>query len=235
MSKVTKIIIAVLVAAFAGFTIYSIVSRNKTPKLEGIDYNSVISANDQNGGIGDHVKGNPEAPVLIFEYADYQCPGCANLNPRINKVVEDYAGKVGLVYRSFLLSYHQNGTAAASAAEAASLQGYWKQYADELFATQSEWEDATASERTDLFVKMFEKVSNGVGDTERFKSDMNSGNVKAKIDFDMSIGKAIDVSATPALYIDGEFIDWTKTSNEKEFYDFMHKTIDAKLEAKNAQ
>ena len=106
------------------------------------------------------------------------------------------------------MSYHKNGTAAASAAEAAGLQGYWKPYADKLFAEQSEWEYASASERTELFNKYFTEVTEGKGDLDRFNSDISSDAVSKKISFDMGIGKRVDIEGTPAFYIDGQLIRW---------------------------
>ncbi|MBQ3297061.1 thioredoxin domain-containing protein [Candidatus Saccharibacteria bacterium] len=209
--SVAGVVIGILVVALLGVATYAIIDgNNKATDYNDYDFYSVIEANSNNGNIGDHVKGDPNAPVLIFEYADYQCPGCASINPRINKVVEQLDGKLAVVYRNYLLSYHQNGTAAASAAEAAGLQGYWKEYADKLFSEQSEWEYADTSERTELFNKYFEEVTNGRGDLEKFNSDIASENVSKKINFDMGIGKRIDVQATPAFYVDGQWIKWSE-------------------------
>lgn len=203
------VIIGVAVVAFLAIATYFIIDgNNKATDFNSYDFYSVIEPTKDNGNIGDHVKGNADAPVLIFEYADYQCPGCASINPRVNKVVEELDGKLGVVYRSFLLSYHQNGTAAASAAEAAGLQGYWKPYADKLFEEQVEWEYVSASERTALFDKYFEEVTDGKGDVEKFNQDLASEAVSKKISFDMGIGKRIDVGGTPAFYIDGQLINW---------------------------
>lgn len=203
------VVIGVLVVALLGVATYFIIDgNNKATDFNSYDFYSVIEPTKDNGNIGDHVKGEADAPVLIFEYADYQCPGCASINPRVNKVVEDLDGKLAVVYRSFLLSYHQNGTAAASAAEAAGLQGYWKEYADKLFSEQAEWEYASPSERTEMFNKYFEEVTDGKGDLEKFNQDIASENVSKKISFDMGIGKRIDVGGTPAFYIDGQWINW---------------------------
>ena len=150
------VIVGVIAVVLLGVATFFIVDgNNKATDFNEYDFYSVIEPTKDNGNIGDHVKGNADAPVLIFEYADYQCPGCASINPRVNKVIEELDGKLGVVYRSFLLSYHQNGTAAASAAEAAGLQGYWKEYADKLFEEQAEWEHAAPSKRTELFDKYF--------------------------------------------------------------------------------
>ncbi|MBR2659565.1 thioredoxin domain-containing protein [Candidatus Saccharibacteria bacterium] len=190
---------------------------------------TIIPANEDNGGIGDHVKGSADAPVVMFEYADYQCSGCATANPRVNKLIEEYDGKLAVVYRNFLLSYHQNGTAAASAAEAAGLQGYWKEYADLLFANQSVWASASGDTRTDLFVDLFNAASDGAGDVAKFKSDMNSSEVKKKINFDMGLGQSLDIPGTPSFYIDGERIDMSEISGEDGFLKLLREKIDAKL------
>lgn len=207
--SIMGVIIGIVVVALVGIAAYFVIDgNNKATDFNSYDFYSVIEPTEDNGNIGDHVKGDANAPVLIFEYADYQCPGCASINPRVNKLVEKLNGKLAVVYRSFLLSYHKNGTAAASAAEAAGLQGYWKEYADKLFTEQAEWEYADASERTSLFNKYFEEVTDGRGDLEKFNKDIASEEVSKKISFDMGIGKRIDVGGTPAFYIDGQLINW---------------------------
>ena len=206
------VIIAVAVIAAIGIGTYIVIDGNsKATNYDDYNFYSIIAPDTHNGDIGDHVKGDKNAPVLIFEYADYQCPGCASINSRVNAAVEKSGGKLAVVYRSFLLSYHQNGTAAASAAEAAGLQGYWKEYANALFANQSEWEYASASERTAYFNKYFNDVTGGKGDMDRFKSDIGSDKVSQKIKFDQGIGQRIGVSGTPAFYVDGQKIDWANS------------------------
>ena len=131
------------------------------------------------------------------------------MNPYVNAVVEELEGDLAVVYRNFLLSYHQNGTAAATAAEAAGLQGYWKKYADKLFAEQTEWQYASGSERTAMFKKYFEAVTNGQGDLTKFENDLKSSSISKKISFDMGIAQRIDVGGTPSFYIDGQLIDFS--------------------------
>ncbi len=214
--SVAGVIIGILVVALLGVATWAIVDgNNKATNYQEYDFNTIIEGTKDNGEIGDHVKGDPNAPVLIFEYADYQCPGCASINPRINKLIDQLDGKLAIVYRSFLLSFHQNGTAAASAAEAAGLQGYWKAYADKLFSEQSEWQYASASERTEFFNKYFEEVTDGKGDVAKFNEDIASEAVSKKISFDMGISKRVDVQATPAFYIDGQVIDWGNSDNSE--------------------
>ena len=240
MKKSTLIIIITLIIGFVGLGIY-ISAKNaeekevETANYENYDLYSTISGDETNGGIGDHVKGTVEGvepKVYIYEYADYQCPGCATTNPWMNSILEEYGGKVAVVYRSFLLSYHKNGKAAASAAEAAGLQGYWKEYANLLFSNQGEWEGLTGAGRKEKFIEYFKTISKGTGDEGKFTKDMASEEVAKKVSFDCALGKRIGVSATPAFYIDGEEINWTKDETAQTrsgFISYFKNLIDKKL------
>ena len=240
-------IVGILVVTLIGIAAFSVIDgNNKATNYNDYDFTSIIAPDPHNGNIGDHVKGDPNAPVIIVEYADFQCGYCALMNPRVNKIVEEANGKLAVVYRNYLLSYHQNGTAAASAAEAAGLQGYWKEYTDKLFTNQDEWAYASASERTALFDKYFEEVTDGKGDLEKFNKDLASPDVSQKISFDMGIGKRINISGTPSFYIDGELIDfgnknggqitvngkdfsWDHALSNEEFTELILNIVDAKL------
>ncbi|MBQ3310208.1 thioredoxin domain-containing protein [Candidatus Saccharibacteria bacterium] len=232
MRKTTLIIVLLIVLAFGGLLTWSLIQKSEAaPNYADFNANGVIEANKYNGEIADHVFGNAEAPVLIFEYADYQCPGCATTYPRLKILLDEYGDNLGVVYRSYLLSYHQNGTAAASAAEAAGLQGYWQEYADLLFNNQREWEYASVRERSELFANYFETASEGKGDVGQFKSDMGSARVKKKIDFDMGLGKYVGVESTPWIVIDNQHIDLNSTGGEEGFLKLMREKIDSLLKS----
>jgi protein-disulfide isomerase len=81
----------------------------------------------------DHIRGNPNAPIMIVEYSDFECPFCKNFHETMNKIMTDYGadGQVAWVYRSFpLQQLHPNAPKIAEAAECvASLGGndaFWK-------------------------------------------------------------------------------------------------------------
>ena len=245
--SVPAIIAAIAAVAFIGIATFLVIDgNNKATNYENYDFNAIIEADEHNGNIGDHIKGDPNAPVIIVEYADFQCGYCALMNPRVDKIIEAADGKLAVVYRNYLLSYHQNGTAAASAAEAAGLQGYWKEYAAKLFTEQDTWAEASGSERTDLFKKYFEEVTAGKGDLEKFTADISSPEVSQKISFDMGIGKRVSVGGTPAFYIDGKLIEfgnsqggsitvgdetfsWEKSLTGEEFTELILNIVNAKL------
>ena len=101
--------IIAIVVAIALLIIVTIVinkANDEATNFKEYDFNTIITPNDDNGQIGDNVKGDKDAPVIIFEYADFQCEACAAMNPRVNQLVDDLDGKLAIVHRNYLLSYH---------------------------------------------------------------------------------------------------------------------------------
>lgn len=205
------VIAAVAVVAVVAIAVTLVVqANNKYAYYNDYDWYSVIEGNEHNGGLSDKVHGDiDKAVVTVVEFADYQCPGCASMNPYVEQAVEELGGDLAVIYRNYLLPYHLNGTAAASAAEAAAIQGYWEEFADLLFANQSEWENASSTERTEVFDEYFEQASNGKGDMDKFHADIASAEVSAKISFDQELGKIMGVAGTPAFFVNGQFIPWS--------------------------
>lgn len=212
--SVAGAIVVVLILAAVGVGTWLVIDgNNKATNYDNYDFTSIIKGDEHNGNIDDHIITDKNGtytgrPVYIVEYADFQCEACASLNSRVNQAIDELDGKLAVIHRNYLLSYHQNATAAASAAEAAGLQGYYREYGDKLFTEQSEWKYLSGSKRTATFEQYFTEVTNGQGDLEKFRQDMSSDAVSKKISFDMGIGKRIDIAGTPAFYIDGQWIDW---------------------------
>ena len=198
--------------------------------IKSLDTNKYIAADSRNGDMGDNYEGNKDAKVIISEYADYQCPFCSTVFPYLSDIVKEYDGQVGLVFRSYILSYHQNGTAAASAANAAALQGYWEPYAKKLFKEQSNWESLAASDRDNHFREYFIEATEGKGDTGKFLKDRNPGAVKQKIKADMAISKRLGVNETPTLYINGKAFE-LPSAKEKEFKEKLREVINQALKS----
>lgn len=231
MNKPLVFAVTILSLAFGVFATFSIIQAQKEAvDFKKYDFNSIIEGNKDNGWIGDHIRGNPQAPVVLFEYADYQCPGCATMHPRLDKIIKEYGDKLGVVYRSMVLSYHPNSTAATSAAEAAGLQGKWEEYANLLFRNQSAWQEVDAKDRNKTFTDIFLAATDGKGDVSKFQSDMASKNIKRKMAFDKGISEKINVPGTPSLYLDGKRID-TSGKDEAGFYALMREKINAKLKS----
>ncbi len=228
-NRTILIFLIIIVALFIGAVV--IVPQLKKPSkdsdsgsssqidLSEYNINAYIDGNDDNGNIADHVKNADvkTAKVVIFEYADYQCSGCATVNPWIKEVLAEYKDEVALIYRSDpLTSIHPNAIAAASAVEAAGLQGYSEEYGDLVFQNQAEWFYATGSKRTEYFATYFKTVAGEEGDINKFKADMAGDAVKAKVNFDRAIAESLKISATPSFFDSkGQEIDWTSEDQTK--------------------
>lgn len=94
----------------------------------------------------DHILGNPNAPVVIVEFADFQCPYCSLIYPTIKKIVADSGGQVAWVFRNFPLeSIHPMARPAAEAAECIGGElgndAYWK-FMEDDFDNQKDLSDA---------------------------------------------------------------------------------------------
>ena len=223
------IAISALVIAFLSLCFYSFNQNQAYDQwIASLDRSKYIEKDERNGNIGDNFEVAKDAKVMIIEYADYQCPGCATTFPFLSEVVKEYKGKVGLIFRSFILSYHKNGTAAAYAANAAALQGYWQPFATLLFKNQSEWEDLNAEKRDEKFKTYFKEATNKKGNTEQFFKDMNSEAVKKKVKSDMAVARLVKISETPTIFVNGQKLS-TNSVNEADFKKNLKNLIDEEL------
>ena len=201
-----KIIGVAIVAAVVGI----ICLRTSEPEPQ-INADTIQSPSEESGFIGEKIVGNPnEAKLVLYEYADFGCPHCAEWNKMMNSLMSKHDGKIGLVYRNYDIGQFKNSSAAARAATAAQIQGYFKEYKDLLFANQSEWFYADGAELNELFFEYFKTASNNSGDLEQFKADINSDSVKKRLEFEQRLGKMVNLTGTPTFRIDGKTIQLGK-------------------------
>ena len=202
MNRVTWIIFgAVTILVLGGLVVYSRIT-NPAIDVSSIDTNSTIAASAQNGQIADHVFGKTGSKAVFVEYGDFQCPSCGSAYPQVKTATESYKDKVLFVFRNFpLTTIHPNARAAAAVAEAAGLQGkYWEMH-NQLYESQSDWENLTGDQRTNIFVGY--ATSLGL-DAAKFKTDLASSAVNSKISFDQALGNKAGVNATPTFYLNGK-------------------------------
>lgn len=147
-----------------------------------------------------HVKGNPDASIVIAEFSDFQCPACKGFTPVLDRFMDTYQDQVKLVYRHFPLPQHANAEDAAIAAEAASRQGKFWEVHDWLFEYQLEWSEVEVSAEYffDEFGEEFEL------NRDQFISDYNSDEVRELVRADAADARSLGVNATPTIYINGE-------------------------------
>lgn len=198
MNKTKWIVFAVAVVVIFGGIIWA---NKSTEKPFTGDANKVISE----GPIADHTEGSKENKVLVIEYGDYQCPACGSMYQPMKDMVSKYGSKITFVFRNFpLTNIHPNALAAATAAEAAGLQGKYFEYHNLLYENQDAWKDVTLTKREETFVNYAKML--GL-DENKFKADLKSKDVSDKIARDRSTGtNSFKVDSTPTFIIDGEKI-----------------------------
>lgn len=142
-------------------------------------------------------RGPEDARVVVVEFADFECPFCQKIAPELEAIWEKRRDKVRFVYKYMPLPMHPHGEISARAAIAAQMQGKFWEMEKLLFA------NGQHLEQPDL-----EKYAASVGlDLERFRTDMQSPETKARIDADRKLGDDLHVKGTPTIFIDGREYD----------------------------
>ena len=142
-------------------------------------------------------RGPEDAHVVVVEFADFECPFCQKIAPELAAIWEKRRDKVRFVYKYMPLPMHPHGEISARAAIAAQMQGKFWEMEKLLFA------NGQHLEQPDL-----EKYAASVGlDLERFRTDMQSPETKARIDADRKLGDDLHVKGTPTIFIDGREYD----------------------------
>ena len=140
------------------------------------------------------LRGNPDAPVTIVEFADFECPYSQLVEQSLKEVLEKYKGRARLGFRDFPLSHiHPQAQQAAEASRCAGEQGKFWEYHDLLFATQG---------KLDLAGLTDQARAAGL-ELERFTACLSGGKFKTSVNADLQIGMASGVTGTPAFYING--------------------------------
>jgi protein-disulfide isomerase len=147
----------------------------------------------------DAVKGDPNAPVIMVEFSDFECPFCTRFYTQtLPAITEQYidTGKVKFVYRDFPLNFHPNAQKAGEAAECADDQDKFWEMHDILF------ENGVAGGSD-----TFKGYAADLGlDTDAFDECLDSGKYADEVQKDLADGSALGVSGTPAFFINGVFI-----------------------------
>jgi protein-disulfide isomerase len=165
---------------------------NTTPQAQNITIRPVTDA--------DHILGNPNAPIVIVEYSDTECPFCKQFQVTLHAIVDKYGkdGQVAWVYRQFpLAQLHSKAPKEAEATECAAELGgksaFWD-YIDKVFAITPSNDGLDPSELLTIASQM------GL-DQKAFKACLDSGKYAAKIQADYNEAIAAGARGTPHTVI----------------------------------
>jgi len=204
--------------------------------------NKTINTNQNNSGVAaalalyknappgaqpPNMLGSPTASVTVEEFADFQCPSCAQVHTIMKSVQSTYGNRIKFIYRHFPLNQmHKNAYDASLAAESAGEQNRFWDMQNQLFTSQKEW--STSTDVRPIFVGYAQKM--GL-DVPKFQSDMLSLATKKQVDEDIQRGTALKLDSTPSIYINGKSVAFQQLNLEA-----IRAIIDAELQnAGNSQ
>ena len=151
-----------------------------------------------------NTKGNPDAPVTIIEFSDFECPACGYhaLNT-LPPVLEQYSDDIFFVYRHFpLTSIHKYAQISAQFSELAAQENKFWEAHDLLFTRQEEW---SKLESQDEVIAIFEGYAQELEiDKTDFSSRIQSTAIKDRVNQDLALSQQLKLTATPTFIVNGQ-------------------------------
>lgn len=192
--------VIVVVVALATLGSGAMLYRVKHEQLQSLPQDKAVSGSSDSESM--HIRGNPDAPVTLEEFGDFQCPPCGSFAKFTEELLKEYDSRVRIVFRHFPLSAHEHAMQASLAAEAAGFQGhFWEMY-DVLYREQAAWAKAPNAR------ELFESYAGTIGlNVDQFKKDMDGEQAKARVDSDQARGQSLGINLTPTIYINGQPVD----------------------------
>lgn len=145
----------------------------------------------------DYIRGNPNAPILMIEYSDYDCPFCKQFHETMVQIMEEFGieGRVAWVYRQFPIpQLHPNSPRISEAAlcvgDIGGQNAFW-QFSDLVF------EQREATEPTNI-VRLPEYAERAGVERAAYEACMNSGRMKTAVEDSMR--EAFDIGARGTPY-----------------------------------
>ena len=152
-------------------------------------------------------KGDPNAPITIVEYSDYQCPFCARHVANTMPILQNYIdiGQVYYVFKDFPLdSIHPQAQKAHESAHCAREQGgdtgYWQMH-DLLFTNQGIWQSVSLPNHIPIFKGLAAKA--GL-ETAEFDECLDSGRYYDVVRANVAEGIQFGITGTPTFFINGQ-------------------------------
>ena len=178
----------------------------------------------------DAFKGDPDAPITIVEFSDFQCPFCSRFFQQTLPAIEDNyinTGKVKFVYRDLPLdSLHPNARPSAIAAECAGEQGWFWAYHDILFENQAQWA-RLASEDLENSLKQYAQDLSL--DVPSFETCLSSDKIADEVNKDALEARSYGISGTPTFFIGTEKDGFIKLVGAQPYSSFQ-RAIDSQLD-----
>jgi protein-disulfide isomerase len=219
MKKILPFIIILLVLGVALVSAWALKKRSSgtvTPITNNPNSPPHANTNDTvvtgvAGAEPPHILGPNSAPAKLEEFGDFECPPCGALHPILVQMHKEFGDKLQITFREFPLApAHQHAIAAASAAEAAGLQGKFWEMHDLLYENQKAWHEAFDVR------PIFEGFAKQIGlDMNRYQNDLNSDQVAERILNDGKRGHSMGVKGTPTVFLNGREVPFESLPSDK--------------------
>ncbi|MBR9699338.1 thioredoxin domain-containing protein [Candidatus Woesearchaeota archaeon] len=161
-------------------------------------------------------KGDPDAPVTMIEFANFECDFSNRFYDETFRLIEDEyinTGKVRFTFRHFpLLNIHPNSQLAAEAAECAREQGKFWEMHDMLFERGVEGG-----------IVQFEQYAVGLNLSAEFSNCLHNKKYASLVKEDLLNGVRLGVMGTPSFIINGRFVSGAKS------FEYFKEIIDSEL------
>jgi protein-disulfide isomerase len=157
-------------------------------------------------------QGQPNAPVVIMEFADFQCPACGRFAMFNKPLAKDYIdnGTVRFVWYDFpLVQLHKNAVLASRAGRCANEQNQFWAFHDLVFSRQGDWSES--DEAGDLFAGYAQQI--GI-DRGAFEQCLSSDKYQKEVSESFQLGSTLGVQGTPTLIVNGKRIETPSTRAE---------------------
>jgi protein-disulfide isomerase len=150
--------------------------------------------------------GPMDAPVVVVEFVDYQCPYCLKAHEQVvPTLLADYPADVRVEIRHLPLEIHAGAAGAARAAIAAARQGH-----DGFAAIHAKLFEL--AKQGDLGFSTFVREVGAAGlDVERFKTDFQAREVADELEADLQLARQLGVSGTPGFFVNGRYLQGARS------------------------
>jgi len=161
------------------------------------------------------VRGPKDAAVTLVEFADFECPYCQQIEPKLMKLQQEFQGKLAFAYKDLPLPMHSHAQKAAEAAHCAMAQGKFWEYHDLLFSSGK------------LEVAQLKESARTLNlDGAAFDKCLDSGSMAPAVKVNLDEAQSLAIPGTPGFFINGRYLEGNVS------YDILRNIVNEELSRK---
>jgi protein-disulfide isomerase len=164
------------------------------------------------------VRGDGKPGVTLLEFADFQCPYCQQIQPVLQKIEEEFKGKLAFAYKDYPLPMHGDAEKAAEASHCAGAQGKYWEYHDTMFADKQLDLPSLKNYARDLKL-----------DTKAFETCLDTGQMAGVVGIQNAEAQTLGLQGTPSFFLNGRYVSGNVT------YERLRSVIAEELSAVEPQ